>query len=88
MSKPLSRAVLAAVLLFTLSRAAAAASASYCLGSRDGRLVWCDLENKTWHETSMLVSQLPNAADRAAVLRGIPVCSRAALSSILEDFCS
>lgn len=84
----LKKTLLCALLLAALTLGASAAGPRYCLGARDGRIVWCDLETGAWHETGAAVSQLPNAPDRESVLRGIPFPTRAALASALEDFCS
>ena len=67
---------------------AGAAAPRYLLGVRDGFVGWQERPSGLWHSTGVPADALPNAADRAALARGLCVSGRGALSAALEDFCS
>ena len=74
--------------LFPLLCALILLSPAFLLRSRGGYLQYYEYTAACWHSTCTRSAALPNAADRALLVCGIPLEDRAALTRALEDFCS
>ena len=61
---------------------------TYFLTVKDGRICYREVPGSALVDTSRSVSMLPRAEDRALLSQGIYFTGRAALTRVLEDFCS
>lgn len=61
---------------------------TYFLTVKDGRICYREVPGSTLVDTGRSVSMLPRAEDRALLSQGIYFTGRAALTRVLEDFCS
>ena len=61
---------------------------TYFLTVKDGRICYREVPGSALVDTGRSVSMLPRAEDRALLSQGIYFTGRAALTRVLEDFCS
>ena len=61
---------------------------TYFLTLKDGRICYREVPGSALVDTGRSVSMLPRAEDRALLSQGIYFTGRAALTRVLEDFCS
>ena len=61
---------------------------TYFLTVKDGRICYREVPGTALVDTGRSVSMLPRAEDRALLSQGVYFTSRAALTRVLEDFCS
>ena len=61
---------------------------TYFLTVKDGRICYREVPGSALVDTGRSVSMLPRAEDRALLSQGVYVAGRAALTRVLEDFCS
>ena len=61
---------------------------TYFLTVRDGRICYRELPGAALVDTGRNIFSLPRAEDRALLSQGIYFTGRAALTRVLEDFCS
>ena len=61
---------------------------TYFLTVKDGRICYREEPGSALVDTGRSVSMLPRAEDRALLSQGIYFTGRAALTRVLEDFCS
>ena len=61
---------------------------TYFLKVKDGRICYREVPGSALVDTGRSVSMLPRAEDRALLSQGIYFTGRAALTRVLEDFCS
>ena len=61
---------------------------TYFLTVKDGRICYREVPGSALVDTGRSVSMLPRAEDRALLSQGVYFTSRAALTRVLEDFCS
>ena len=61
---------------------------THFLTVKDGRICYREVPGSALVDTGRSVSMLPRAEDRALLSQGIYFTGRAALTRVLEDFCS
>lgn len=61
---------------------------TYFLTVRDGRICYREVPGTALVDTGRSIFSLPRAEDRALLSQGIYFTGRAALTRVLEDFCS
>ena len=61
---------------------------TYFLTVKGGRICYREVPGAALVDTGRSVSMLPRAEDRALLSQGIYFTGRAALTRVLEDFCS
>ena len=61
---------------------------TYFLTVKDGRICYREVPGSALVDTGRSLSMLPRAEDRALLSQGIYFTGRAALTRVLEDFCS
>ena len=61
---------------------------TYFLTVKDGRICYREVPGSALVDTGRSVSMLPRAEDRALLSQGLYFTGRAALTRVLEDFCS